>query len=151
MDEDQYQQIFQYLKGNRIDESLSNRKRQQIINKTKYYQIVSEQLYKKPRKQNSGLLKVVGRSEFETLMEMMHDHSTAGHLGIESTYNKIKERYYWNQMYDDIREYIKTCNTCQRFGKPERNELLHSIKVLQLCERVEINIVGPLLKNFKRK
>jgi hypothetical protein len=82
-------------------------------------------------------------------MEMMHDHSTAGHLGIESTYNKIKERYYWNQMYDDIREYIKTCNTCQRFGKPERNEPLHSIKVIQPLERIGIDIVGPLPETAK--
>ena len=77
MNENLYQQIFQYLKGNRIDENLSNRKRQQLINKTKYYQIINEQLYKKPRKWNSGLLKVVRRSEFGTVMEMMHDHSTA--------------------------------------------------------------------------
>ncbi len=52
-------------------------------------------------------------------------------------------------MYDDIKEYIKTCDTCQRFGKPERNEPLHSIKVLQLFERVGIDIVGPLPKTLK--
>jgi hypothetical protein len=149
MDEELYQQIFQYLRGNRINKNLSNREKQQLINKIKYYQIINEQLYKKPRKQNPLLLKVVRRSEFETLMEMMHDHSTARHLGIESTYNRIKERYYWNQMYDDIREYIKTCNTCQRFGKPERNEPLHSIKVVKPLERIGIDIVGPLPETVK--
>ena len=90
MDENLYQQIFQYLKENKMDENLSNRKRQQLVNKTKYYQLINDQLYKKPRKWNSGLLKVIRRSEFETLMEIMHDHPTAGHLGIESTYNRIK-------------------------------------------------------------
>ncbi len=92
MDENLYQQLFQYLKGNRINENLSDKERQQLINKAKYYQIINEQLYKKPRKWNPGILKVIQRSEFEPLMEMMHDHSTAGHLGIESTYNKIKEK-----------------------------------------------------------
>jgi hypothetical protein len=134
MDEELYQQIYQYLQGKKLDEDLSTREKQKIINKTKYFQITNEQLYRKPRKHNPKLLKVIRKSEFETLMKIMHDHPTGGHLGMESTYNKIKEKYYWNQMYDDIKEYIKTCNTCQRFGKPERNEPLHSIKVRQPFE-----------------
>src|SRR6185295_9232744 len=144
MDEDLYQQITLYLKEKKISENLLEKERKQIINKSKYYQIINGQLYKKPRKWNTGLLKVLRRSEFETLMKIMHDQPTAGHLGIESTYNKIKKRYYWNQMYDDIKEYIKTCDTCQRFGKPERNEPLHSIEVIQPFERIGIDIVGPL-------
>jgi len=47
-------------------------------------------------------------------------------------------------MYDDIKKYIRTCDTCQRFGKPERNEPLHSIKITQPFERIGIDIVGPL-------
>src|SRR6185436_10688235 len=123
MDEDLYQQITLYLEEKEVNENLLENERKQIIKKSKYYQLINGQLYKKPRKWNVGLLKVLRRSEFETLMKIMHDQPTAGHLGIESIYNKIKEKYYWNQMYDDIKEYIRTCD---RFGKPERNEPLHS-------------------------
>ena len=144
MDEELYQQITLYLEEKKINDNISEREKRQIINKSKYYQVVNGQLYKKPRKWNTGLLKVLRRSEFETLMKIIHDQSTAGHLRIESTYNKIKERYYWNQMYDDIKEYIRTCDTCQRFGKPERNEPLHSIEIIQPFERIGIDIVGPL-------
>jgi hypothetical protein len=144
MDEELYQQITLYLKEKRTNENFTKKEKQQLINKAKYYQIINGQLYKKPRKWNHEPLKVLRRSEFETLMKMMHDQPTAGHLGIETTYNKIKDKYYWNQMYDDIKEYIRTCNTCQRFGKPERNEPLHSIEVIQPFERIGIDIVGPL-------
>ena len=62
---------------------------------------------------------------------------------------KLKKKYYWNQIYDDIKEYIRTCNTCQRFRKPERNEPLHSIKVIQPLERIGIDIVGSLPETTK--
>src|SRR6185295_15089013 len=98
MDEDLYQQITLYLEEKKINENLLEKERKQIINRSKYYQIINGQLYKKPKKWNTGLLKVLRRSEFETLMKMMHNQLTTGHLEIESTYNKIKERYYWNQI-----------------------------------------------------
>src|SRR6185295_9254342 len=103
MDKNIYKKINLYLEEKKINENLLEKERKQIINKSKYYQIINEQLYKKLKKWNTGLLKVLRRSEFEVLMKIMHDQPTAGHLGIESTYNKIKERYYWNQMYDDIK------------------------------------------------
>ena len=37
-----------------------------------------------------------------------------GHLGRDKTHSKISPRYYWPNMYTDIEEYVKTCETCQR-------------------------------------
>jgi hypothetical protein len=144
MDEELYQQISQYLEKSKIPPGFSEVKTQQLINKANHFQEINGQLFKKPRKGNTDLLKVLRRSEYEPLMKMMHNHPTAEHLGIEKTYDRIKGKYYWNQMYDDIKEYIRTCNTCQRFGRPERKEPLHSIKIGQPFERIGIDIVGPL-------
>ena len=150
MDENLYYQILQYLKNHKLKKELSNREKQKLLNKVKYYQKYDGQLYKKPKNNNPGFLKVIQRHELELLMNMMHNHPTAGHLGLEATYNKIKERYYWNQMYDDIKEYIKTCDMCQRFGKPERKESLHSIRIKQPFERIGIDIVGPLPETTRK-
>ena len=144
MDEELYQQLMQHLKSGRINDNLSNREKRKLLNKSKYFKEIKGQLYKKPKRGSTEMLKVIRKSEFENLMKIMHNHLISGHMGINTTYNKIKERYYWNQMYDDIKEYIKTCDTCQRFGKPERNEILHSIEVGQPFERIGIDIVGPL-------
>jgi hypothetical protein len=144
MDEGLYQQIIQYLGKSKIPPGLSEAQVQQLINKANHFQEINDQLFKKPRKGSTDLLKVLRRSEFEPLMKMIHNHPTAGHLGVEKTYDRIKGKYYWNQMYDDIKEYIRTCNTCQRFGRPEKKEPLHPIKVGQPFERIGIDIVGPL-------
>ena len=42
----------------------------------------------------------------------MHDHPTAAHFGIEATYNRIKEKYWWKGMRNDIETYVKTCKQC---------------------------------------
>ena len=39
------------------------------------------------------------------------------HLGVDSTYEKIKERYYWPKMFEDVRKYIESCDNCQQREK----------------------------------
>ena len=48
-------------------------------------------------------------------------------------------------MYEDIREYVQTCDTCQRRGNPKANNILHLIEPKAPFQRVGIDIVGPLI------
>ncbi|CAG8636147.1 16655_t:CDS:2, partial [Dentiscutata erythropus] len=36
----------------------------------------------------------------------------AGYFGIESTYNKARNKYFWPQIYKTIKEYIQMCDVC---------------------------------------
>ena len=74
----------------------------------------------------------------------MHNDPTAGHFATDIMFNKIKIRYYWPQMYEDIRTYVQSCDKCQKRGKPKRNEPLHPIAVHEPFYRIGIDIVGPL-------
>ena len=47
-------------------------------------------------------------------------------------------------MYETIRQYIKTCENCQKRGKPNRNEQLIPLIVEYPFHRVGIDIKGPL-------
>jgi len=48
-------------------------------------------------------------------------------------------------MEDDVKEYIKICDTCQRRGTQHRREELILIKVQGPFYRIGIDIKGPLL------
>ena len=61
-------------------------------------------------------------------------------------YYKILDRYYWDQMYRDIQEYVKTCEDCQKRQKGRRKEPLHPIQIGRAFERIGIDLVGPLPK-----
>ena len=75
---------------------------------------------------------------------MLHNHPFGGHFGVEIVAEKVKENYYWPQYYNDIKNYIKACDACQRRGKRRTKELLHPIEVGESFERIGINFVGPL-------
>src|SRR3954451_5343499 len=126
MDIELYYQLYNYLNNQTFPESQSPKERKQFLTKTKYYQLYNGQLFKKPRRNNQQLIKVIKRSEMEPLLYIMHNHPTSGHLGIEATYNCIKDKYYRNQMFNDIKEYVQSCDSCQRFSKPTRTEPLYT-------------------------
>ena len=43
-----------------------------------------------------------------------HDMPVAGHQGIERTFEAIHKLFYWPKMNHDVRQYVKSCDTCQR-------------------------------------
>src|SRR6516162_5555776 len=81
------------------------------------------------RTEDDKLLQVIRRFELEGVMYMMHDHPMSAHFGIEATYQRIKERYYWKGMKRDVEEYVKTCNQCQKRGKPRYKNPLNPIGI----------------------
>ncbi len=77
-------------------------------------------------------------------MYMMHDHPLGAHRGVGIMVQKIRERYYWETVYQDCKEHIKTCRECQFQGSPKKNNELHSIPVEGLWDKIGIDIVGSL-------
>ncbi|GBC39999.2 putative integrase core domain protein [Rhizophagus irregularis DAOM 181602=DAOM 197198] len=57
---------------------------------------------------------------------------------------KIKDRYYWPQLEEDVKEYIRTCDICQRRGPTNRRKELIPILVKGPFYRIGIDIKGPL-------
>ena len=144
MNLDQYSNLYNYLKSETIPTDFTDYQRKQLQTQAKYFEILNGLLYKRNRKNPSKPFRVIKWPEVDSVLYMMHSHPTAGHLGIDAMYHKIAERYYWDQMYRDIKEYVKTCEQCQRQGKSRRKEPLHPIKIGQAFERIGIDLVGPL-------
>ena len=49
------------------------------------------------------------------ILQSLHDDPAGGcHFGRDKTRDKIASRYFWHGQYDDIDEYIKTCEKCQK-------------------------------------
>lgn len=43
-----------------------------------------------------------------------HDTYTAGHLGTTKTINSVCRYFFWPQMTKDIKDYVRSCDKCQR-------------------------------------
>ena len=150
MEIQQYQNILKYLQHQITPTDIITAQQQRkFINLTKNFIISNNLLYKKDRNDNDKFIKVIQRHELEPVLYMMHNDPTAGHFATDIMFHKIKSRYYWPQMYEDIRSYVQSCDSCQRRGKYKRNEPLHPIPVHEPFYQIGIDIVGPLPRTEK--
>ena len=51
-------------------------------------------------------LKVLKRNEIEPILSLVHEHLLSGYFRLEATLTKLKERYYWPKIKNDVKSYI---------------------------------------------
>ena len=72
----------------------------------------------------------------------------SGHLGINKTYHKISNQFYWPGLKSDVSKYCKTCHTCQMVGKPNQTIPKAQLQPIPAFDepfsRILIDCVGPL-------
>ena len=74
----------------------------------------------------------------------------SGHLGVNKSYHKILNHFYWPGLKSDVSQFCKSCHTCQMVGKPNQTiPKAHLQPILVFDEpfsRIIIDCVGPLPK-----
>ena len=82
------------------------------------------------------------------VLRIAHDVPTGGHLGITKTKDRILQRYYWPGAFQDITEYCKTCEVCQRSRgrRPARAPMLPMPLIQKPFTRIAMDLIGPLPK-----
>ena len=95
-----------------------------------------------------AIYQTVVPGKFRELVLGVSHGDVAGHLGVRKTYERILRHFLWPRLRGDVSAFIKTCDTCQRVGKPNQ-----SIKPVPLFpvpavslpfEYLIIDCVGPL-------
>ena len=69
------------------------------------------------RRANLRLYVPIGRNLRRRVMEECHDAGLAGHLGRDKTVERVARLFWWPQMTEQIKEYVRTCPRCM-LGKP---------------------------------
>ena len=142
MNDTTYREIYNYLNTLQFPKEYDDYRKNQLRNKSNKYFIQHHQLFR--RRKNGQPQRVILPEQTEMILFNLHKDQNGAHLEIESTYEKLKERYYWPQMYETTRHYIKNCENCQKRGRPIRNEELQPIEIGQPFHRIGIDIKGPL-------
>ena len=82
-----------------------------------------------------------------TLMREVHDSPTGGHLGREKTYARLTEQVYWQGVYHDVRDYVRSCVSCAQNKASQRraSDFLHPLPIpARRWETISLDFVGPL-------
>jgi hypothetical protein len=70
---------------------------------------------------------------------------SGGHLGVNKTLDKVRQRYYWLHSRNDVERWCLECDTCAASRGPRNRDrgLMHQYNVGAPFERVAIDIGGP--------
>ena len=74
-----------------------------------------------------------------------HDIPTAGHLGVFKTKERLRGKYFWHGMTQDVKKYVEGCSTCNK-NKGATTYNKHPRAIMQASapmQRVHIDILGP--------
>ena len=94
-------------------------------------------------------LKCVDEEEVKYILEEIYEEICGDHASPRSLLSKVARiGYFWPSMQVDVRELIKKCDKCQRFGNVQRLpiEKLTTIASPWPFAQWGIDIVGPLPK-----
>src|SRR6266542_6684188 len=89
-------------------------------------------------------VKVLQNFQVILLLQVLHDSLTAGHVRVNKIFQVVQQCYYWPQMFEDIRNYMKTYDNCQRRGELQKNNIIHLISAKASFQQIGIDIVRPL-------
>jgi hypothetical protein len=73
-------------------------------------------------------------------------HEMLGHAGTDKTWSKLRKSVYWPLMYDDVKGYCQTCDTCQR-NKQSTTKPAGPARTMPIPSRpwesIAIDFMGP--------
>ena len=88
---------------------------------------------------------IVPESLRKEVLADLHGGALGGHLGIDKTLARLKERFYWPGHYTDVQDWCRKCGSCasRKSPVPKARTPLHSVKTGYPLQLVAMNIVGP--------
>ena len=96
---------------------------------------------------------VVPKSLKQTVLHSLHNSPSRGHLGITKTLHKVRDRFYWHGLRNDVEVLCKSCKMRGSRNNPQckpRAPLVPS-KVGFPGERLAMDIVSPFPKSDQGK
>lgn len=89
---------------------------------------------------------VVPNNQRRKILTYAHDIKSAGHLGTKKTLLKIRQRFYWPGLQNDVRSYVAGCSTCMRRKGPQKTKQapMQIVRSGYPMERLAIDILGEL-------
>ena len=88
---------------------------------------------------------VLPKRYHQQVIRLAHDVPFAGHLGREKTAQRILRRFYWTTLFQDVKQYCRTCEECQLHGGRKVKAPMTPLPVMgEPFRRIAMDIVGLL-------
>ena len=99
--------------------------------------------------QKNGLSKyfqlLIPRNLRKEVLKEVHDARMGGHFGCRKTYERVKQKYYWYEMRDEVNNWVLACDICAADKIPQKKPKapLGSLGVGVVLATLSTDFVGP--------
>ena len=141
--------ILSYLKDGQLPPSHDKAKK--IKKQAVRFTVLNDELYKRGFSQ--PYLRCVEEKGAKYILEEVHKGICGDHMRAKSLVRKImKTSYFWPMMQQDATDFVKKCNSCQRYGNVQQvpGEKMTAITSLWPFAQWGIDIMGPLPQGKKQ-
>ncbi|RNA32942.1 Transposon Ty3-G Gag-Pol [Brachionus plicatilis] len=74
--------------------------------------------------------------------EIIEKANNFGHFQTESTYQRLKDTFYWKNIFDDIKKFVKKCTVCNRNNKEiVKYHPAQTSSISKIFKRVMIDLI----------
>ncbi|GFW49896.1 hypothetical protein TNCV_1885591 [Trichonephila clavipes] len=128
--------------------SLYEQEASQVQVTNQVYSLEKELLVKIREDKLGNVVKlIVVPEELRDPIKSLCHEGTSAHLGITKSKDKLNRYFYWSNCYRNMEQFVKTCDQCQRAGKPndKKKAPLKLVLVIQeVFRKLNIDACGPL-------
>jgi hypothetical protein len=96
----------------------------------------------------------VREDEFFDIFKACHDEPCGGNFVDKQTSYKILHlRYYWPTLFRDAKKYVRSCDSCQRMGKPTTTDEIPLVAqvMVEPFDKWALDFIGPMNPPSKGK
>ena len=85
-------------------------------------------------------------SLLDTAFQLCHAHHLMGHMGMNKSFQRMRERFYFPQMYAYISARVNNCVNCitKRSTMAKASHKYHREQLSYFSQRLYVDFVGPL-------
>ncbi|GFX09382.1 retrovirus-related Pol polyprotein from transposon 412 [Trichonephila clavipes] len=89
---------------------------------------------------------ILPKTKISTVLKELHGSPPGGHFGVMKTLQKVRERFYWNNVRSDVEKCCRICDPCAARKGPRKRTRgrLQLYNVGAPFERIAFDILGPL-------
>src|SRR3954466_2629492 len=138
-----YKDLVEWVEGRRIRVGVEEWQKTLITTTGRHYHIKEDgKLYRRHKNLSIPVIKEKHKND---IIKLAHDHPLSGHMGRDNTIFRLQEAAWWPGMRDDIIDYIKRCDTCQKRSKNKDTTSAQSAHITgQPFIHIGIDVMGPL-------
>ena len=107
--EEELKAIFIYLTTLKLPKFETNTIRVRFLRRVQQFYIEHTDLFKRHKQQPQKV--IFDWKEREHILEFAHGE--LGHRGVHATFELIKRRFYWPNIFQYIKHHIQSCHQCQ--------------------------------------